>query len=102
MVVVGVAVLSACSGGGAEPSSAATPTTTTTTSAGPATTSAPAPSTIAKPAVSNNGGQQRQPFVADTNPDVSSTIEGFPVLVSVAQGEHEGYRRYVFTFDTTE
>lgn len=94
-------MLSACSSGGGEPSAAAAPTTTTTTttSAGPATTSAPAPSTIAKPALSNNGGQQRQPFVADTNPDASSTIEGFPVLVSVAQGEHEGYRRYVFTFE---
>jgi hypothetical protein len=38
------------------------------------------------------------PFVADTKPDTSTVREGYPVLVSVTQGEHPGYRRYVFTF----
>jgi len=87
VVVTGaMLVLSACSGGSDEPKAAAVPTTTT---------AAPAPSSVPVAAESKD---QSQPFVADTNPDVSSEREGYPVLVSLTQGDHAGYRRYVFTF----
>jgi hypothetical protein len=94
VVIAGATLLSACSGdGGGGPSAAGRQTTTlpakpVTTAGGPAATSGSA----------GSAKTPTQPFVADTNPDQSTTIEGYPVLVSVSQGEHAGYRRYVFTF----
>ena len=90
-------VYSGCSQGGVdEPTATGAPTTTSGESApssvpGRGETSGKAGSTATK--------DQRLPFVADTNPDLSNQREGFPVLVAVTQGEHNGYRRYVFTFD---
>jgi hypothetical protein len=110
-VATGVAVVaSGCSGGGADqPAVADQPTTTTTAQAGvPTSTTQESPATTSgagsgRQRSASNGGsgspQQRPlPFTADTKPDVSTVREGYPVLVSVAQGEHPGYRRYVFTF----
>lgn len=93
-------VLSGCSDDGeAEPTAGGTATTTTTST----TTTEPAPSTTSGTGTSGPAGsptttERGLPFVADTNPDVSNVREGYPVLVSVTQGEHDGYRRYVFTF----
>jgi hypothetical protein len=76
----------------------------------PATTTKGAAATSATPGLGSgrqssptSGASQSQPakplpFAADTKPDTSTTVEGYPVLVSVTQGEHNGYRRYVFTF----
>ena len=88
--------LSACSSGGSEDAGASfTPTTV-----GEPPPSSPAPETP-QPSARPGGTateQRRPPFVADTDPDVSTAQEGYPVLVSVAQGEHDGHRRYVFNF----
>ncbi len=98
-----VAGCSGDDGGGEAVSSASTAATTVATTA--PSEPAPAPSAPASTATSSGAGstsqpttQQRLPFVADTAPDVSNEREGYPVLVSVTQGEHPGYRRYVFTF----
>ncbi len=98
---------SGCSGGsGDEPAAADQPTTSTETPA--PTTTAGTPGTTSgtgtgqRPPTTTSGTGSRPaeqlPFVADTRPDTSTVREGYPVLVSVAQGEHPGYRRYVFTF----
>ncbi len=90
-------VYSGCSQGGVdEPTATAAPTTTTTES-GPS--SGPDRAETSGKAGSAATKEQTVPFVADTNPDLSNEREGFPVLVAVRHGEHNGYRRYVFTFD---
>ncbi len=93
-------VLAGCSDhGGSEPAAAGAPTmatTSTTTKAPPSTTGGAG--TSGGQAGSSTTTERGLPFAADTNPDVSNEREGYPVLVSVRQGEHEGYRRYVFTF----
>jgi len=79
VVTGGMLVLSACSGGGGDESKAATPSTTT---AAPVPTSVPGAaetSGVSAPAGSAKDQQPSQPFVADTNPDVSSEREGYPV-----------------------
>ncbi|HEX2043629.1 MAG TPA: hypothetical protein VHF24_13430 [Acidimicrobiales bacterium] len=106
-------VASGCSGGGGDqPAAADQPTTTTTTTATeagtPTTTGQGSAATTSgagsarQPSGGNGGSRSQQqkplPFVADTKPDTSTVREGYPVLVSVTQGEHPGYRRYVFTF----
>lgn len=86
---------------GGTPSPTATPTTppTTTTTAGPQPTATAPPNEPAGRAPSAEPAQRPMPFVADTRPDVSTEREGYPVLVAVRQGEHQGYRRYVFHFE---
>ncbi len=56
----------------------------------------------APPARPGPGRGQRQPFPADTKPDVSSVHQGFPVLVAVTKGLHPGYVRYVFEFTNND
>lgn len=93
-VVVGMAaLLSACSGNDASRPVTAGPQATSTTVAPPTSSTSGSATTTA------GGADQRDlPFVADTRPDVSSEQVGFPVLASVAEGRHDGYVRYVFTF----
>ncbi|HEX2274255.1 MAG TPA: hypothetical protein VHG90_10325 [Acidimicrobiales bacterium] len=112
VVATGVVVATAgCSAGsGDHPAAADQPTTTTpTTEAGaPTSTTQGSAGTTSgsrsgrQPSGTNGGSRAPQqkplPFAADTRPDVSTVREGYPVLVSVTQGEHPGYRRYVFTF----
>ena len=112
-VAAAVAVTaSACSGGNGDQPAAADQPTTTTVAPAPTATTPGSPGPTSGPGSGSGSGQgptatdgdsgSRQekplPFVADTRPDTSSVREGYPVLVSVAQGEHPGYRRYVFTF----
>jgi hypothetical protein len=94
-------VLAACSSGGSEEAGASSEPTTTVAEPPPAT---PAPVQAEPPSRSEPAGTRQAglPFVADTNPDVSTVQVGYPVLVSVTQGEHDGYQRYVFTFEHTD
>ena len=101
------AAASGCSGGGDDQPAAAGQPTETTEAAPPSSTVSPETTTgsgspqQAPGTTANGSGSQQQnrlPFTADTRPDTSSVREGYPVLVSVRQGEHPGYRRYVFTF----
>lgn len=105
VVATSLAVLaSGCSGGGDDRGEVLIGPTTTASSiaASPATSSSSSTSTERPPGTS--AGTQPGPrgsvlpFAGDTAPKTSSEVEGYPVLVSVRQGEHEGYRRYVFTF----
>lgn len=106
VVTTGLAVVaSGCSGGSDDRASAIDETTTTTEAPAPtSTTTLGSPQTTApsgpRPTTAGSGSQpgKQLPFVADTKPDTSTVVEGYPVLVSVTQGEHPGYRRYVFTF----
>ena len=71
-----------------------------TAPAGASTRRDPAPSSGPGPAgTSGQGGStgstgskeakaKSPPFAADTDPDVSTKREGYPVLVSVTQGDH--------------
>ncbi len=80
------------------PTTTAPTTTAPTKAAAPATTSgSPAPATR-----TGSAGGVTLPFVADTKPDTSSERDGNPVLVSVAKGEHDGFVRYVFTFNHSD
>ncbi len=99
--------LSGCSGGDpSKPTTAAADApVTTTTPASPSTTSGSAATTPGSPAASTraaSAGPVTLPFVADVNPDVSSEHDGSPVLVSLAKGYHDGYVRYVFTFNHSD
>ncbi len=87
--------LSGCSRDGDDERGAAGRPTTTTDAAAPASSAPGTATTSDGPATQ---GDEALPFAADTQPDMSATVEGYPVLVSVTQGEHPGYRRYVFTF----
>ncbi|HEV3401466.1 MAG TPA: hypothetical protein VG078_06550 [Acidimicrobiales bacterium] len=112
MAAVVVLAVSGCSGGsGQQPAAVDQPTTTPTTTEAPAATTTMAPGSSGGTSGSGTGQRppttaggrgfqaaEQLPFVADTRPDTSTVREGYPVLVSVAQGEHPGYRRYVFTF----
>ena len=99
MATGGMLVLAGCSNQGVdEPAAGAAPTTTTTTTK-PSSSSVPGLSGKSSPAGSSQPNQQRLPFAADTNPDVSNQREGYAVLVAVTQGNHGGYRRYTFTFE---
>jgi len=106
--------LSGCSGGDptkpkavaadAPVTKAASPSPSTTSGA-PSTTSGAPSATSGSPAPATRTGSARGvtfPFVADANPDISSERDGNPVLVSVAKGEHDGYIRYVFTFNHSD
>lgn len=88
-------LLSGCSGSGGDETKAAATPTTAAAPLPPAGPDAGATSVPADPAKGSEG----QPFVADTKPDVSTELEGYPVLVSLTKGDHDGYRRYVFTFE---
>ena len=88
-------VLAACSNGGDDGRKAGERSTTTTQAATPGPTTPGAPTTTTVPGAQN---EKALPFSADARPDTSATVDGYPVLVSVTQGEHPGYRRYVFTF----
>ena len=97
MALAAVAVLSACSGGdGGQQTAGAAPTAQVPPTAAPPAGASPARGR--GPTSSTNPARAALPFAADTGPEVSSVAEGYPVLVSVTQGEHDGYRRYVFTF----
>jgi hypothetical protein len=94
MAMTAGTALAACSGDGDG---------RTTVAGGSTSTTAPAPATSAPGAPDGTGpssgsGEPAGAFAGDTNPDISSEVEGYPVLTSVTQGEHDGYRRYVFTF----
>ncbi len=91
-------VLTACSGGGSEDAGASITPTTTTAEPAPSPV-VPEPTEPTSRSEPTGTRQARPPFVADTKPDVSTVQEGYPVLVSLTQGEHDGYRRYVFTFE---
>ena len=94
-VTIGAVVIGAgCSSGGDERGTAGR--STTTKKAAPQSSTTPGLATT--PTGSASLGQEALPFAADTKPDISATRDGYPVLVSITQGEHPGYRRYVFTF----
>ncbi len=90
-------LLAGCSRGDDGEEAVSSPTATATEPA--PSPPAPAPEGPATPSGDTGTAPQRLPFPADTNPDVSTVQEGYPVLVSVTQGDHAGYRRYVFTFE---
>lgn len=96
VVLAAVTVLSACSSGEGDQSAGAAPTTQVPPTAAPTTGVSPRPDR--GPTTSAPRAPAGLPFAADTGPEVSSVTEGYPVLVSVTQGERDGYRRYVFTF----
>lgn len=103
------AVLAGCSGGepqveaGDLPSFAEEPSASATTSPLASDAVNPPPAKVGAegedaPAPAEPDRGQRLPFQADTKPDVSSAQQGFPVLVAVTKGSHQGYVRYVFEF----
>lgn len=114
MLVVGLAIATAlaltvpgCSSGSDGGTTAIGGSTTIPRSASPSSTSAGStgpsgPSGTASGSTRPSGSvaepRRTSPFNADAGPETSGEVEGYPVLVSVRQGEHEGYRRYVFTF----
>lgn len=126
-IVLSVAVgLTACSGGGPTdigPSptrpTEETPPTGAAASNGTDGSISTGPGTTSRPAEQAAGGEEttvrqqqkppppsrsrtQPPFKADTRPDVSSTRQGFPLLVKVAKGDHPGYVRYVFQFTNND
>ncbi len=83
----------------------AVPASPSTASGSPATTSGSPGKTSGSPTASTRAAFAEAvtlPFVADLNPDVSSERDGSPVLVSVTKGDHDGYVRYVFTFNHSD
>ncbi len=103
VLATGLAV--AASGGDDGPTAAGQPTDTTEavspTLPTPAETTTGSGADQGPSTTADRSGAQQQtslPFSADTRPDTSNVREGYPVLVEVRQGEHPGYRRYVFTF----
>ncbi|MDQ4133660.1 MAG: hypothetical protein M3179_10755 [Actinomycetota bacterium] len=84
---------------GDDPAGPAASNARTSTTEAPPPTTAPGPDGTTSPSSPAN---ENTAFAGDTRPDVSSEVVGSPVLVSVTQGEHEGYRRYVFTFRSVD
>lgn len=106
--VLAAAVLGGCGGGEPQLEAGDLPTRADETTA-PPVDSPGAPDAVDAPAAPGAAGKEvpnpppdpkkgDRPFPADTNPDVSSARQGFPVLVSVTKGTHTGYVRYVFEF----
>ncbi len=113
-VVAAAAVLAGCSAGGSGKEAAGAPAPPPNLappsdpgpSAALASPSAGASPSALRPGVSTPRGgsgaasprQQKPPFAADTNPDVSTAQAGRPVLVSVTKARRVGYDRYIFEF----